>query len=183
MICRTAFLMFTLIAGGMIAGCAKSPNLDTVEHFDANRYSGMWYEIARMPNRFERNLSDVTATYVLDNNQDVRVINRGWDTRRERWKEARGRARVKDTGELRVSFFQPFWSDYNVVALDDDYQWAMVTSGSRLLWILAREPQLDDDQYNELVAMARDAGYDTDELERPTHDRRRFHGLGEERTW
>lgn len=154
-----------------LAGCAGSPAFrdDAVRDFELERYLGTWHEIARLDHRFERHLSHVTAHYSLRSDGDVKVVNRGYNSRRGRWVKATGRAFMADApdvGRLRVSFFGPFHSAYTIVALDtSDYRYAVVAGAShRYLWILAREPELPADTLAALVAEARRLGFDTEAL-------------------
>ena len=141
----------------------------TVENFELNKYLGTWYEIARLPNRFEKDLVGVTATYKMRDDGKVAVINQGYkNTLDGKLKKATGKARIPDpsVAKLEVSFFWIFYSDYYILELDTiDYQYALVGSSSdNYLWILNRTPQMDEDIYNKLVASAKERGYDTNEL-------------------
>lgn len=139
----------------------------TVARFDAARYMGRWYEIARIENRFERGMTDVRADYRLLDDGSVEVVNSGVDARTGRRREAVGRARLRsaEPGRLRVRFFGPFGADYDVLELDDDYFWALVGGGSAsYLWILARRPTLDAATCQRLEALARERGYDVGRL-------------------
>ena len=142
---------------------------EPVKDFSLEQYLGTWYEIARMDHRFERDLSNVTAEYRLKDDGGVRVLNRGFNTKNDEWKEAEGKAYFVDdptVGRLKVSFFGPFYASYNVIALDQkDYQWSLVTGlDTDYLWILSRTPSLDPAIVDELVSKARSLGYKTDEL-------------------
>lgn len=152
-----------------LAGCTGVPDgVEPVRDFELPRYLGTWYEIARLDHRFERGLSRVTATYSSREDGGVKVVNRGYDAESERWEEAVGRAyfiEAPNVGRLKVSFFGPFYGGYNVIALDDDYQWSLVAGPSRdYLWILARSPELPDDTVAELVARARALDFPTEAL-------------------
>jgi lipocalin len=96
-----------------LASCATTPpdGIHPVTSFEIDRYLGRWYEIARLDHSFERGMSDVNATYLLQDDGSVKVINRGYDTQRQAWKEAIGRALFigdSHTASLKVSFFGPF---------------------------------------------------------------------------
>lgn len=152
-----------------LAGCTSVPEgIQPVSGFQLDRYLGTWHEIARLDHRFERGLSDVTATYSLRDDGGIEVLNRGYDAARNEWRDARGRAYFRQSsnlGSLKVSFFGPFYGGYHVFALDPDYQWAMVSGPSRdYLWILARQPVLSKETLSMLIARARQAGFDTDAL-------------------
>lgn len=165
-----ARLLGALLLAGMLAACSSPPSgLTVVEDFDINRYTGRWYEIARLDHRFERGLSNVTADYTLQDDNSVRVLNRGYNDEEQQWDEAEGRAKFVDDpthGSLKVSFFGPFYGGYHIIALDkDNYEWAMISGPTRnYLWILARDPELDTRVYESLVAQARNSGFATDEL-------------------
>jgi apolipoprotein D and lipocalin family protein len=150
--------------------CKSTHELPTVDKVDLPRYMGTWYEIARLPNSFEKGLECITATYSLLDNGKVRVINRGKSS--EGWSEAKGIAKVPDErfpGRLKVSFFRPFYGPYWIISLDEaDYSWVMVGSPSRkYFWILARNPQMDEELYQSLVKKAMELGYDTTQLIKP----------------
>ncbi len=167
--------MVTLMIG-LSAGCGPgNAPLHTVDELDLNRYAGQWYEIARLPNRFERGLKCVTATYEVRSDGQVNVVNRGVnEDDPNQVDEATGKASVPDAskpGELRVVFFWPFGGDYFVIDLADDYSSALVGSPDRkYLWILAREPNLEPLRQDELVAMADSLGFNVQRLYFPLHD-------------
>jgi apolipoprotein D and lipocalin family protein len=133
-----------------MAGCTGIPDgLRPMTGFEAERYLGKWYEIARLDHSFERNLSDVTAQYLRGEGDEILVRNRGFDKQKEKWQEIEGVARFigdKNVGSLQVSFFGPFWGGYHIIALDQEsYRYSMVAGPSRsYLWILSREKQLDE---------------------------------------
>jgi len=161
----------------LFSGCKSYPLPEgavAVKPFDLDRYLGTWYEIARFDYRFERNLNNTTATYSRNDDGSVKVVNRGFNYVKGVWKEAQGRA--KFVGEptearLKVSFFGPFYGGYNVVALDPDYTYALI-AGSSLdyMWILARTKTIPDEVKEEYVRIAREIGFDTDELIWVEHD-------------
>ena len=160
-------LFFTLT----LAACATAPpeGLRPVTSFDINRYLGQWYEIARLDHSFERGMSDVSATYQLQEDGSVKVINRGYDTQRQAWKEAIGRALFvgeSSTASLKVSFFGPFYGGYHVIALDQqNYRWSLVAGPDRdYLWILARDKTLPTEVREQLLSQARALGFATDKL-------------------
>lgn len=125
---------------------------------------GRWYEIARYDHSFERGLTEVEARYELQPDGKVSVVNSGVDPRTGRRSDARGKAYATSVpGRLRVSFFWIFYSDYDVLALGDDYEWSLVGSRSpKFLWILSRTPALPPQTLNRILALARRYGYDTD---------------------
>ena len=169
---RPSFWFAALAAAWLLglAGCSTAPpkGAAVVSPFDAQRYMGEWFEIARLDHRFERGLSRVTAQYALQPDGSVRVVNRGYDAAKGKWNEAEGRAVFTgdpNTASLKVSFFGPFYGGYHVVALDEQYRWSMVMgSDTDYLWILAREPQLPADVRERLVQKAASLGVNTREL-------------------
>ncbi len=143
---------------------ALNPN--PVAHVDLNRYLGRWYEIARIPYKFEKGATDVQAFYSLKENGDIRVEN--YCIRNGKVEVARGNAHVVDktsNAKLKVSFFWPFQGDYWILGLCPNYQWALVGGPSGdYLWILARVPKIDPPILEEILQLARDKGYDTTRL-------------------
>ena len=153
----------------LAAGCSTVPEgLEPVAGFEADRYLGTWYEIARLDHPFERGLSHVTATYAERDDGAIDVVNCGFNDAKGKWSGARGVARFRgrrDVGSLKVTFFWPFYGSYNVIALDPEYGWAMVTGSDRsYLWILARDKRLDPLLLEELVDRARQWGFKTEDL-------------------
>jgi apolipoprotein D and lipocalin family protein len=144
----------------------SSPAFTPVTGFSLDRYLGVWYEIARMPVSFEKDLDRVTATYTLRKDGKVEVLNQGY--RNGKKKVAHGRAKFAGSptvGHLRVSFFGPFFADYIILSLDENYTYAMVTSSStKYLWILSRTPKLDQKILDSLLAKATELGFDTGKL-------------------
>lgn len=153
-----------------LCGCAASTDsIASVRNFDSKRYLGTWYEIARLPHRFERDLDFVSADYSEQGDGTIRVVNRGQRDGKER--EAVGKAHFKgasDVGELRVSFFGPFYGDYRIVGLAPDYSSVIVTSSTKnYLWILSRTPQLSKETLEKYLAQIREWGFDVSALEYP----------------
>ncbi|MBX2953701.1 MAG: lipocalin family protein [Leadbetterella sp.] len=160
----------------LLNSCASIPeNAVPVQNFDADRYLGTWYEIARLDYRFEKNLDNVSAQYSLDKNGDVNVLNSGYNLKKKKWEKAEGRAKFrgdKNIAALKVSFFGPFYSGYNVVALDENYQYALV-AGKNLdyLWILSKTKSIPGEVKTRYLNLARDIGYDTSALIWVKHDK------------
>jgi apolipoprotein D and lipocalin family protein len=153
----------------LLAGCLGAPEgADVVRGFDAQRYMGRWYEVARLDHRFERGLEQVTATYALNDVGTVSVLNRGYDPAKSEWQQAEGTAKfvgATDAGALKVSFFGPFYGAYNVIDLDPDYQHALVVGPNlSYLWILSRSPTPPAAVVDRLVAKAKALGFDTPSL-------------------
>ena len=159
------------IAAALI-GCETTSDIAAVKNFEPERYMGTWYEIARLPQYFERDLDEVTAQYTLEHNGTIKVLNSG--KRDNEPTSATGSAHLKDpdakplAGELRVSFFWPFYSDYRIIELDPDYTVAVVTAGSRgYLWVLSRQPEMAQAELDGIVSRMKTLGFEVDKLEYP----------------
>ncbi|MDQ1095307.1 MULTISPECIES: lipocalin family protein [Chryseobacterium] len=139
-----------------------------VKNFDADRYLGKWYEIARFDYRFEKDMDNVTATYSKNPDGSIKVDNRGYNYVKKEWKESIGEARfVNDQTEarLKVSFFKPIWAGYNVIEIDDDYQYALVVGNNlKYIWILSRTTTIPEHIRQKFLEKAKSIGYNTDEL-------------------
>lgn len=139
-----------------------------VKPFDKDRYLGTWYEVARFDFRFERNLNNTTAQYSLNDDGSIRVVNRGFNYVKGQWKESVGKARFvasPDEARLKVSFFGPFYGGYNVIALDSEYQYALIAGSSlEYLWILSRTKTIPDAVKESYLKQARELGFDVEKL-------------------
>lgn len=164
-----AGLLTGIGAGLLLTSCQYKPvNAQPLRNFEIEKYLGKWYEIARIDHRFERNLEQTTAEYSLRKDGSVRVLNRGYNTVEKQWKQAAGKARFrgdKKVGALKVSFFGPFYSGYNVIAISGDYKYALV-AGKNLdyLWILSRHPNIPEGVKADFLAKAKAVGYDVNRL-------------------
>lgn len=158
-------IFITLIAF-LFAGCGSAQKVDNtpIAALDLNKYLGDWYEIARFDHSFERGLEFCKANYALREDGKIAVMNTG--IKEGKNKTSNGKAKTTDTPALlRVSFFGPFYSDYRVMLLDADYQWALIGSGSaKYLWILSRTPELPKTTLDTILAEAQRRGYDTSKL-------------------
>ena len=166
-----------ILVATTVLGCTGVPKgMKPVSEFDGQRYMGKWYEIARLDHSFERNLSNVSATYARDSAGVISVTNRGYNEKTDKWKQIEGRARFigdNTVGSLKVSFFGPFYGGYHVIALDKkNYSYAMV-AGPNLsyLWILSRSTSLDETILSDLTDKAAEWGFKTTELIAVKHDR------------
>ena len=154
----------------LLAACGgQHPPLPTVDYVDLDRYLGTWYEIARYPAPFQEGCVATSATYSLREDGDIRVLNRcRVDTLDGELRVAEGRAKIVDeqsNAKLKVTFFWPFYGDYWVLALDEDYQWALVGEPSRqYLWILSRTRQMDAALFDSIVGRLPALGYDSEKL-------------------
>ena len=154
-----------------LQGCKTENYVDktTVKNVDINKYLGKWYEIARYEHYFEKDLEGVTANYSLMDDGMIRVQNAGYkDSLGGKYKEIIGKARKKKgegSGELEVSFFWIFYSDYKILELASDYSYALIGSESDdYLWILSRTPKMKRDDLDFLLRRIEERGYDTNQL-------------------
>ena len=167
---RIGLAILASLAGIGLSGCMGVPDgVEVVDDFELDRYLGTWYEIARLDHRFERGLTNVTATYSLRDDGGVAVVNRGYRAEQGEWNDATGKAYFvgePDAGRLKVSFFGPFYGAYNIIELDrDEYRYSMVAGPNRdYLWILSRSPKLDSDITAALVDKAGKLDFPVDEL-------------------
>ena len=157
----------------LAAGCASTLKVDNapVAALDLSRYLGEWYEIARFDHSFERGVEQAKANYTQNADGTIKVVNTGIKDGKP--KTAIGKGKTTDTpGLLRVSFFGPFYADYRVMMIDEDYTYALVGSGGAdYLWILSRTPGLSETAKSELLAEAQRRGYDTGKLIWVRHDK------------
>ena len=145
--------------------------LEVVPHVELEKYLGKWFEIAHLPFRFEDGCSDITATYGLSQDGRISVLN---ECRKNgKVKRAKGKAKVvdKNTGaKLKVTFFWPFYGDYWIISLGNDYDYAVVgTPNRKYLWILNRTAQMDDKLFSQLTELATSKGFDIQNLIRTSH--------------
>lgn len=157
---------FLMVLSAMLFTGCESAKLDnsTVKSVDLSRYLGSWYEIARFDHSFERGMEYAMAHYTMRDDGKIDVLNTG--IKDGRAKDAKGIAKTTNQqGLLRVSFFGPFFSDYRIMLLDENYQYVLVGgSTNRFLWILSRTPQLDEATLSLILAEADRRGYDTTRL-------------------
>lgn len=159
-----SIIMASLICLTSCSCNGKKVNNSTVKTLDADRFLGTWYEIARYDHNFERGLTCTKANYSLNADGSLTVINSG--IKNGKGRTSVGRAKFTDTvGRLRVSFFGPFYSDYRVMMLDEDYSYALIGSrSSKYLWILSRTPDMDGITLKKVLTSISDRGYDTGKL-------------------
>jgi apolipoprotein D and lipocalin family protein len=161
--------LLTLCLG--LFGCSSKRPLETVGSVDLAKYAGTWHEIASFPSSFQKGCNCTTATYtVMDDH--VKVENQCY--RDGKWDGITGKAfTVEGSGnaKLQVQFFWPFKGDYQIIALADDYSYALVGHPNReYLWVLSRSPELDSTIYGQLLKRAADLGFDVNQLVKTPRD-------------
>lgn len=177
---RLLFFLSIALQTNIVSADIEDPETEgnrpvtTVSEVDLERYAGLWYEIARIPNRFQKEcMRRTTAEYTLNEDGRITVLNRCLkkDGQSE---EARGLAKIEDVksnSKLKVSFvsffgWRPFWGDYWMIGLDEAYQWAIIGTPNREYgWILAREPTINEDTTEEIFAIIEKNGYRRDAFE------------------
>jgi apolipoprotein D and lipocalin family protein len=165
-------ILLTVLFISFFCSCSfrsiKEVRMEPVQDFEIEKYLGQWYEIARLPNWFEKDLINVTATYEFLNKGKIKVTNEGYNTRKKKYSKITGKAGfagAENIGHLKVSFFWPFYADYKIIELDRErYRYALVASSSKYLWILSKNPQLDKTTMDMLVNKAESLGFDVGRL-------------------
>lgn len=162
----------------MASACATTtterlglPPLQTVSKVDLSRYTGTWFEIASYPQRFQKGCTGTTATYTLRDDGEIGVVNRcRKGSLQGKEDSAEGRARVVDAttnAKLEVTFFWPFWGDYWIIDLGQNYEYAVVGHPGRdYLWILSRTPSMEDSVYRGILDRLQAKGYPLDRLQK-----------------
>jgi apolipoprotein D and lipocalin family protein len=159
-----------------LCSCSTIPRgVVAVKPFNKEKYLGKWYEIARLDFKYERNLNNTTAEYSLNDNGSIKVDNQGFNFKKGKNEQAIGKAKFigdENIAMLKVSFFGPFYAGYNVIALDEDYKYALV-SGDRFkyLWILSRNTTIPVEIKNKYLKIAENLGYKTSDLIWVEHDK------------
>lgn len=164
-------LIFVFAAGAAAKAAVKTKPLEVVPGVDLQRYLGTWYEIATIPQRFQKGCVGVSAHYSLREDGAIDVVNscrKGTLDGKER--SIRGKAWIVDrttNAKLKVRFFWPFTGAYWIIELDEDYRWAVVGHPDRTYyWILSRTPQMDAALYDELIRRAAAKGYDVSKIKK-----------------
>ena len=170
----TLAAVITLLNGCTMLTTGLPAGIKPINNFKLEQYLGTWYEIVRLDNSFERGLSKVTATYSMREDGGVSVLNKGYNAKHDSWNQADGKAYfVQDDniGHLKVSFFGPFYASYVVVDTDGNHQQFAIVSGYNrdYLWLLSRTPTVTDAVMDKFITLAKDKGFDMDELITVSH--------------
>lgn len=164
------FAFLSAVIAVAATGCSiknRTDHIPAVSDFDLPRYMGTWYEIARYPHSFERGLSHVSATYFLLPDGSVRVLNQGIS--------ADGTERLIEgivvagepagSGNLKVSFFRPFYGAYRIIYLSPEYDLAIVTSSTKeYLWLLSRFREISPEQRDFFLKKITDFGFSSEKV-------------------
>ena len=164
--------VLTVVIASLLSVACSNPvppaGVTVVSPFESQRFLGTWYEIARFDHHFESGLEKVTATYSLRGDGGIDVVNKGYNPERGIWQKTDGVAWF--TGDpnraaLKISFFGPFYGGYNVIALDEDYQYALVSGPNRdYLWLLSRTPDIPSHIRQQYLALAAELGFAVNKL-------------------
>ncbi len=152
-----------------LSSCTGIPEgIQPISNFELSQYLGRWYEIARLDHSFEKGMQQVTATYEMREDGGVRVLNKGFLTEENIWDQAEGKAyfvNSENIGHLKVSFFGPFYGSYIIFELGENYEYAFVTSTNKsFLWLLSREPVIEQELQQRFINTVATLGYDTEAL-------------------
>lgn len=168
---KSVFLLIIVLTGVLFS---QQTDVITVKYVDLKKYVGLWYEIAKIPNKFQKQcVKGTTAKYILNEEGEIKVINSCIDKDGEN-DVAEGVARVVDkrsNAKLEVSFvsflgWRPFWGDYWIIGLDDNYQWAVVGTPNRKYgWILSRTTKLDENTLQIIFQVLEKNGYKKSDFE------------------
>ncbi len=163
---------FGIVLMMLVSVCATAsdfPPLETVGKLDLNRYLGKWYEVAAIPQSFQKGCVASTANYSLRDDGKIDVLNEcRLDSLDGKLKSAHGKAWVvnpEDTSKLKVQFFWPFSGAYWVIELGENYEYAVIGHPNRkYLWILSRTPQVDQQLIDGVFERLKDKAYDVSRI-------------------
>jgi len=163
------FLNFIFMSLFSIFSGPAATGVRVVGYVDLKRYTGIWYEIARFPNSFEKGLKCVSATYTLRDDGRITVLNKGHKVENPSViKQSQGVAWIPDKtypAKLKVRFFWPFSGDYWILSLDPSYRFVLVGDPSlKYLWILSRTKTMEEADYRYLLDKAKENGFDISKL-------------------
>jgi apolipoprotein D and lipocalin family protein len=163
---RTFFLQFFFAS--LLLSCKSTPvPVKPINNFDIEKYAGYWYEIARIDNRFEKGLTNVSAEYILVGNS-IKIVNKGVKLADNKYHEVRGKAifaKHNHTGHLKVSFWGPWYGNYIIFYLDKNYQYAFIAGDSHeYLWLLSKTPTIDESIVQQFKEKAQIMGFDVNKI-------------------
>jgi apolipoprotein D and lipocalin family protein len=177
MIKATLMIAVMMMATAAVWAQGQTSELKTVGRVDLKRYAGTWYEIAKYPNKFQKQcVGNTTAEYTLLPNGRVEVVNEC--VKRDGMTDrAKGSAKIADkatNAKLKVRFAPGFlsvfpfvWGDYWVIDLDPEYQYSVVGDPKReYFWILSRTKEMDDATYQNILRRAEAQGFNPGKVEK-----------------
>ncbi len=163
-------LLAPLLAAGLLTACASAPPMATVDHVDLDRYMGDWYVIANIPTFLERDAHNAVERYSLNDDGTIDTVftfrKGGFDGEEKRYNPT-GFVRSENNAEWGMQFIWPIKAEFLVIWLDDDYTKTVIGRSKRdYVWIMAREPEMPEEDLDEIIAFLGEKGYDTDAIER-----------------
>jgi len=166
--------IMTIMLFSLLTSCKTTSQLSTVKEVDIEKYQGLWYEIAKYPNSFQRNCLSSTATYTIHEKGYIIVENRC--KKKSNYNEEgyiKGKAfpiKNSNNSKLKVQFFWPFRANYWIIDLEPNYQWAVISEPKmKYLWILARKPSIDENSYQAILNNLKEKGFDLEKIEKTSH--------------
>jgi apolipoprotein D and lipocalin family protein len=168
--------LIALAAGAGVAGLAyalwpkkKVPGSAIVDPFDLDKYLGKWNEVARLPNLIEKDLQDLTEEYSRLGDGSIQVVTRAFNEVKNKPVEVTGTIKFKGAetrGQLEVAYYLPIYLDYNILDIDEDYCYALVSgSGMGYLWLLSRESSMPEEMKQRFLGKAAALGFEISKLE------------------
>ena len=168
--------ILAVVAAAGVAGIAyaiwpkkKIPDSAFVDPFDKEKYMGKWNEVARLPNLIEKDLRDLTEDYSLNEDGTITVVTRAFNAVKNKPVEATGTIKFKGAetrGQLEVAYYLPIYLDYNVLDIDDDYRYALVSgSGMGYLWLLSRDSSMPEEMKQRFLQKSAALGFEISKLE------------------
>ncbi|WP_440993125.1 lipocalin family protein [Cysteiniphilum litorale] len=150
----------------LVAGCATYNPMQTAKSVDLQKYMGKWYEIARLPNSFQKGCHCSTAEYKVLDKDTISVTNTCYkDGKLKEATATAWRSNADDNSKLKVRFFWPFTGKYWILYVSDDYQYAVIGEPSReYLWFLSRTKNISQQQLDLMKKIAIQQGYNLDQL-------------------
>jgi apolipoprotein D and lipocalin family protein len=155
-----------------LASCASSgPEMETVDYVDLERFMGDWYVIANIPTFLEKGAHNAVETYAMNDDGTIATTftfrDDGFDGELKQY-NPKGFVRDTDTNALwGMRFIWPIKADYRIVYLDEDYSQTIIGRQKRdFVWVMAREPNISDSDYETLLGVVESLGYDMSKVER-----------------
>ncbi len=166
---RRSLFLLSLITAGLLAGCQSTPPIQTVDHVDLERYMGDWYVIANIPTFLERDAHNAVERYSLNNDGTIDTVftfRKGSFDGDEKRYNPTGFVRSENNAEWGMQFIWPIKAEFLVIWLDEDYTQTVIGRSKRdYVWIMAREPEMADEDLQEIIAFLDEQGYDTSEIQ------------------
>lgn len=145
----------------------KIKNSAAICDIDLQKFLGKWYELARVDNNAEKNLTHITIEYSFNIEGSIKVDNKGFDTNKNKWQQHISKAKILNVSsdtQQKLSLFGSSYTTYTIISVDENYSYALLSAGKRNLWILSRNMNLPDHIKYKYLKMARDLGYTVDKL-------------------